>query len=66
MDKYINQSITARREAFAANFEIDAAVHQKAYDAVRDIPGLGDAIDIAEKASYAAHLGKLFKKKKKE
>lgn len=42
-----------------------AAVHQKAYDAARSVPGLGDAIDIAEKASYAAHLGKLFRKKKR-
>lgn len=41
-----------------------AAVHQKAYNAARSVPGLGDAIDIAEKASYAAHLGKLFRKKK--
>ena len=41
-----------------------AAVHQKAYDAARSVPGLGDAIDVAEKASYAAHLGKLFRKKK--
>ena len=41
-----------------------AAVHQKAYDAARSVPGLGDAIDIAEKASYAAHLGKLFRKNK--
>ena len=41
-----------------------AAVHQKAYDVARSVPGLGDAIDIAEKASYAAHLGKLFRKKK--
>lgn len=41
-----------------------AAVHQKAYDAARDVPVLGDAIDIAEKASYLGHFGKLFKKKK--
>lgn len=41
-----------------------AAVHQKAYDAARSVPGLGDAIDIAKKASYATHLGKLFRKKK--
>ena len=41
-----------------------AAVHQKAYDEVRKIPGVGDAIDVAEKASYASHLAKLFKKKK--
>ena len=41
-----------------------AAVHQKTYDAARSVPGLGDAIDIAKKASYAAHLGKLFRKKK--
>lgn len=43
-----------------------AAVHQKAYDEVRKVPGLGDAIDIGEKASYAGHLAKLFGKKKKE
>ena len=43
-----------------------AAVHQKAYDEVRKMPGLGDAIDISEKASYAMHLGKLFRKRKKE
>ena len=42
-----------------------AAVHQKAYDAARDIPVLGDAIDIGQKAGYAAHLGKLFGKRKK-
>lgn len=42
-----------------------ATVHQKAYDAARDIPVVGDAIDIGQKASYAAHLGKLFKKSKK-
>lgn len=41
-----------------------AAVHQKAYDEVRKVPGLGNAIDIGEKASYAAHIGSLFKKKK--
>ncbi len=41
-----------------------AAVHQKAYDAARSVPGLGDAIDVAEKANYAAYLGKLFRKKK--
>ena len=145
MDKYINQSINARKEAFVASFEIDAeaqgkidalfaeieklganckdvgefetefaesplnqqyldlfteiakkgvvkgivkgaavgvaqsvaeqafqnvvpttraAAHQKAYDAVRDVQVLDDVIDVAEKASYAAHLGKLFKKKK--
>jgi hypothetical protein len=41
-----------------------AAVHQKAYDAARDVPILGDAINIGQKASYAAHLGKLFGKHK--
>ena len=41
-----------------------AAVHQKVYDEVRRVPGVGDAIDVAEKASYASHLAKLFKKKK--
>ena len=43
-----------------------AAVHQKASDTLRGVPGVGDAIDVAEKASYAAHLGKLFKKKEKK
>lgn len=41
-----------------------AAIHQKAYDEVRKVPGLGNAIDAAEKASYVGHLAKLFKKKK--
>ena len=43
-----------------------AAVHQKAYDEVRKVPGLGNAIDIGEKASYVAHIGGLFKRKKKD
>lgn len=42
-----------------------AAVHQKAYDAARDIPVVGNAIDIGQKASYIKHLGGLFGKKKK-
>ena len=41
-----------------------ATVHQKAYDEVRKVPGVGNAIDVAEKASYGAHLAKLFGKKK--
>lgn len=43
-----------------------AAVHQKVSDEVRNIPVVGDAIDLSQKASYAAHLGKLFGKKKKK
>ncbi len=42
-----------------------AAVNQKATDAVRSVPVIGDAIDVGQKASYVAHLGKLFRKKKK-
>jgi len=42
-----------------------AAVHQKIHDEVQGIPVIGDAVDVAEKAGYAAHLAKLFKKKKK-
>jgi len=42
-----------------------AAVHQKAYDEVRKVPGVGNAIDVAEKSSYGAHLAKLFGGKKK-
>ena len=41
-----------------------AAVHQEVYDEARSIPGVGDAIDVVEKASYAGHLAKLFRKKK--
>ena len=41
-----------------------AAVHQKASDIARDIPVVGDAIDIGQKASYLGHLGKLFGKRK--
>lgn len=43
-----------------------AAVHQKASDVARGVPVVGDAIDIGQKASYAAHLGKLFGKRKKK
>lgn len=43
-----------------------AAVHQKAYDEVRKVPGLGDAINVSEKVGYAMQLGKLFGKRKKE
>lgn len=43
-----------------------AAVHQKAYDEARDIPVVGEAINIKEKAGYLAHLGKVFGKKNKE
>lgn len=41
-----------------------AAVHQKFSDIARNVPVLGDAIDIGQKASYLGHLGKLFGKKK--
>ena len=40
-----------------------AAVHQKVSDTLRGIPGVGDAIDAGEKASYIKHLGKIFGKK---
>ncbi|RYC74924.1 hypothetical protein [Candidatus Nanosyncoccus alces] len=53
-------------EAKRAVLPTRAAVHQKAYDEVRKVSGLGDAIDIGEKASYAMHLGKLFKSRKKK
>lgn len=43
-----------------------AAVHQKAHDVVQDIPVVGDAVDMAEKASYLGHLGSLFKSRKKK
>lgn len=43
-----------------------AAVNQEVTDVVRKTPVLGDAMDIAEKAGYAAHFGKLFGKKKKK
>ena len=43
-----------------------AAVNQELTDAVRKTPVIGDAMDIAEKAGYAAHLGKLFGKKRKK
>lgn len=55
MDQAINEVVPTR-----------ASVHQKASDVVRDIPVVGDAIDIGQKASYAAHLGKLFGKRKKK
>ena len=39
-----------------------AAVNQKATDALRGVPVVGDVMDIGQKASYAGHLGKLFRK----
>lgn len=42
-----------------------AAVNQKFHDEVQDIPVVGDAVDVAQKAGYVGHLAKLFKKKKK-
>ena len=41
-----------------------AAVNQKITDTARGMPVVGDAMDIAQKASYAKHLGGLFKRKK--
>lgn len=44
-----------------------AAINQEAYDAVRKVPVLGGVVDAGQKASYVAHLGKVFgigKKKK--
>lgn len=43
-----------------------AAVNQEVTDAVRKTPVIGDAMDVAEKAGYVAHLGKLFRKKRKK
>ena len=43
-----------------------AAVNQEVTDAVRKTPVLGDVMDVAEKAGYVAHLGKLFGKKRKK
>ena len=56
----------AMEQAERAVMPTRAAVHQEAYDAVRDIPVVGDAIDIGQKASYVAHLGKVFGKRKKK
>ena len=42
-----------------------AAANQKVYDAARDIPVVGDAINIGQKASYIKHLGKVFGRKNK-
>lgn len=53
----------AARNALRNVIPTRAAVHQKAYDAARDIPGVGEALDISQKAGYAMHLGKLFRKK---
>lgn len=55
---------SAAKQALRNVVPTRAAVHQKAYDEVRKIPGVGDAIDVAEKAIYASHLVNLFKKKK--
>ncbi len=39
-----------------------AAVNQKATDTLRSVPGVGDAIDIGQKASYLGHLGNRLKR----
>lgn len=54
------------RNALGGVVSTRAAVYQKAYDEARKVPGLGDVIDIGEKASYAMHLEKLFKSRKKK
>ena len=41
-----------------------AAVNQEVTDAVRKTPVLGDVMNVAEKAGYVAHLGKLFGRKR--
>ncbi|MEE0888382.1 MAG: hypothetical protein U0L97_04190 [Candidatus Saccharimonadaceae bacterium] len=56
----------AAGKAIDAALPTRASVHQAARDAAMGVPVLGDAIDIGQKASYAAHLGKLFGKKKKK
>ncbi len=53
------------QEAKLAVLPTRASIHQKVHDEVQGVPVLGNAMDIGQKASYAAHLGKLFKKKKK-
>lgn len=55
---------SAAEQALQNVVPMRAAVHQKIADAARSVPGLGDAIDIGEKASYLGHLGKLFGKKR--
>ncbi|MBR6505926.1 hypothetical protein IKT18_03810 [Candidatus Saccharibacteria bacterium] len=54
------------RNALGSVVPTRAAVNQKAMDSVRGVPVLGDAVDLGQKASYAAHIGSLFKKKKKD
>lgn len=56
----------ALRNAVGGVVPTRASVNQKARDVARDVPVLGDAIDISEKAGYVGHLAGLFKKKKKD
>ncbi len=56
----------AANDAMHAVLPTRAAVHQEVSDAARKVPVLGDAIDVGQKASYAAHLGKMFGKRKKK
>lgn len=56
----------AVNQAAQAVLPTRAAVRQKASDELRKVPVLGDALDIGQKASYAAHLGKLFGGRKKK
>lgn len=57
---------SAADQAIDAVVPTRAAVHQKASDAVRNVPVLGDVVDAGQKTSYMAHLGNLFKSRKKK
>lgn len=54
------------RNALGGIVPTRASVNQAATDAARRVPVLGDAIDISQKAGYVAHLGGLFKSRKKK
>ena len=43
-----------------------AAVHQKVFDAARDVPVLGNIIDLKQKFGLVSHFGKMFGKGKKQ
>lgn len=54
------------RNALGGVVPTRASVNQAATDVARRVPVLGDAIDISQKAGYAAYLGGLFKSRKKK
>ncbi|MBQ6510356.1 hypothetical protein IJI94_00055 [Candidatus Saccharibacteria bacterium] len=56
----------AANDAVHAVLPTRAAVNQKIYDEARKTPVLGDAVDVAGKVGFAAHVGRTILKSRKK